>query len=78
MLVLQGAGLQRARRDRRRLDEFLYAKIGSHLARREQKESFALYAYGIVGDGERKSVEPIAARATGDAEECERMQARIA
>ena len=48
----------------RRLEEFLYDKIGSHLGRREQKESFALYAYGIVGDGERKSVEPIAARAT--------------
>ena len=61
----------------RRLEEFLYDKIGSHLGRREQKESFALYAYGIVGDGERKSVEPIAARATCDAEECERMQARL-
>jgi SRSO17 transposase len=61
----------------RRLEEFLYDKIGGHLGRREQKESFALYAYGIVGDGERKSVEPIAARATGDAEECERMQARL-
>jgi hypothetical protein len=38
---------------------------------------FALYSYGIVGDGGRKCVEPIAARATGDAEECERMQARL-
>jgi SRSO17 transposase len=26
-----------------------------------------MYAYGILGDGERKSVEPIAARASGDA-----------
>ena len=48
-----------------RLDEFLNGRIGRHLARREQKESFALYAHGILADGERKSVEPIAARATG-------------
>ena len=68
----------------RRLGEFLNGRIGQHLARREQKESFALYAHGILGDGERKSVEPIAARATGggDDEEaagpaCERMQARL-
>jgi SRSO17 transposase len=66
-----------------RLGEFLNARIGRHLGRREQKESFALYAHGILADGERKSVEPIAARATGngDAKEpgvlCERMQARL-
>ena len=60
-----------------RLQAFLYEKIGRHLGRREQRESFALYALGIVGDGERKSVEPIAARATADGEECERMQARL-
>jgi SRSO17 transposase len=60
-----------------RLREYLTGKIGQHLGRREQKESFAIYAHGIVGDGERKSVEPIAARATGDEEDCERMQARL-
>ena len=67
-----------------RLGEFLNSRIGLHLARREQKESFALYAHGILADGERKSVEPIAARATGrdDSDEphgvlCERMQARL-
>ena len=67
-----------------RLGEFLNGRIGRHLARREQKESFALYAHGILADGERKSVEPIAARATGSGEEdekegaaCERMQARL-
>jgi SRSO17 transposase len=60
-----------------RLGEFLYNKIGGCLSRREQKESFALYAHGIVGEGERKSVEPIAARATGSPEECERTQARL-
>jgi SRSO17 transposase len=69
----------------RRLGEFLSGRIGQHLSRREQKESFALYAHGILGEGERKSVEPIAARATGGMEEeeeaaaaaCERMQARL-
>jgi SRSO17 transposase len=67
-----------------RLGEFLNVRIGRHLARREQKESFALYAHGILADGERKSVEPIAARATGSGEAdekdgaaCERMQARL-
>lgn len=67
----------------RRLGEFLEERIGRRLRRREQRESFALYAHGILADGERKSVEPIAARATGagDDEEpgvlCERMQARL-
>ena len=69
-----------------RLGNFLNGRIGRHLARREQRESFALYAHGILADGERKSVEPIAARATGSDEEnpevepmvlCERMQARL-
>jgi SRSO17 transposase len=67
-----------------RLGEFLNGRVGQHLARREQKESFALYAHGILADGERKSVEPIAARATGSGDEdekdgaaCERMQARL-
>lgn len=60
-----------------RLRKFLHVRIGRHLGRREQRESFALYAYGIVGEGERKSVEPIAARATGNEEECERAQGRL-
>jgi SRSO17 transposase len=66
-----------------RLGEFLNGRIGRHLGRREQKESFALYAHGILADGERKSVEPIAARATGSGDDkkpgvlCERMQARL-
>jgi len=38
-----------------RLGEFLNSRIGRHVARREQKESFALYAHGILSDGERKS-----------------------
>ncbi len=42
-----------------------FETIGSHLPRREQRESFATYFFGILSDGERKSVEPIAARACG-------------
>jgi SRSO17 transposase len=69
----------------RRIGEFLEGRIGRHLGRREQRESFAIYAHGILADGERKSVEPIAARATGAGDEGdekpgvlrERMQARL-
>lgn len=35
-----------------------FDRIGRHLRRREQRESFATYAFGILGAGERKSVEP--------------------
>jgi SRSO17 transposase len=33
------------------------------LKNKKRRASFALYAYGLVAEGERKSVEPIAARA---------------
>ncbi|MCG8672844.1 MAG: IS701 family transposase [Pseudomonadales bacterium] len=48
-----------------RLQEF-FGRIDTHLKDKRKRESFAMYAYGILGDGERKSVEPIAARACGD------------
>ena len=48
-----------------RIHEFFETRIGQHLRRPEQRASFAIYARGIVGDGERKSVEPIAARIYG-------------
>jgi len=48
--------------------------IGSHLPRREQRESFATYFFGILSDRERKSVEPIAARACGDPHGTKRSQ----
>ena len=48
-----------------RLEEF-FGKVGTHLKDRRKRESFAMYALGILGDGERKSVEPIAARACPD------------
>jgi SRSO17 transposase len=48
-----------------RLEQFL-GGIGTHLKDRRKRESFAMYAFGILGDGERKSAEPIAARACAD------------
>ncbi len=48
-----------------RLEQF-FDGIGKHLKDWRKKESFAMYALGILGDGERKSAEPIAARACGD------------
>jgi SRSO17 transposase len=50
---------------KRRLSEF-FDLIGQVLGRKGRRESFALYAEGIFGDGERKGIEPIAARACAD------------
>jgi SRSO17 transposase len=51
-----------------RLEEF-FGRIDTHLKDVRKRESFAMYACGILGDGERKSAEPIAARACPDPEE---------
>jgi SRSO17 transposase len=76
MAILSGDGMEI------RLGKFVSVQIGQHLSL-PQKESFALYAQGIVGDGERKSVEPIASRATGGGEQhecgvaCARLQGKL-
>ncbi len=49
----------------RRLDEY-FGSIGNLLGDDKRRESFALYAMGLLGEGERKSMEPIAARACPD------------
>ena len=49
----------------RRLEEF-FARIGGILGNEKRRASFATYAMGLLGDGERKSIEPIAARACAD------------
>src|SRR3954468_1696054 len=49
----------------RRLSEY-FDRIGALLGRKGRRESFALYAEGVLGDGARKSIEPIAARACAD------------
>jgi SRSO17 transposase len=48
-----------------RLDAY-FDYIGEVLGNDERRASFAIYAMGILGEGERKSVEPIAARACPD------------
>lgn len=40
--------------------------LGRELRDKRQRASFALYALGLLSDGERKSMEPLAARACGD------------
>lgn len=50
--------------EQRLLDYF--DRIGEALGRPERRASFATYALGILGEGERKSIEPIAARACAD------------
>jgi SRSO17 transposase len=46
--------------------ESYFGEIGEELGNDSRRQSFAIYAMGILGDGERKSVEPIAARACAD------------
>src|SRR6201994_215719 len=48
-----------------RLSEY-FDCIGAVLGRKGRRASFALYAEGVLGDGERKSIEPIAARSCAD------------
>jgi SRSO17 transposase len=48
-----------------RMAEYL-SRLGGVLGGKRRRESFAMYAVGLMGDGERKSAEPIAARACGD------------
>lgn len=49
----------------RRLEGYL-DRIGAVLNTAPQRASFATYALGLMGDGERKSAEPMAARACPD------------
>lgn len=55
---IDGDGVQR-------LEDF-FAMIGEVLRNKKRKASFAAYALGLMGEGDRKSMEPIAARVWGD------------
>src|SRR5215471_6290031 len=57
--------------------ESYFDKIGGVLGDERRRASFAMYAMGLFGEGERKSVEPIAARACGDPGETERAHDRL-
>src|SRR5512142_251820 len=48
-----------------RLQQY-FRRLGTHLKDRRKRESFAIYAFGILGESARKSVEPIAALACTD------------
>jgi len=43
-----------------------FDQIGACLGSPGRRESFAIYAMGVLGDGDRKSIEPIAARVCPD------------
>src|SRR6266568_6141054 len=67
--VLDGGGIDRL--------EKYFREIGDVLNEDRRRASFAMYAMGLFGEGDRKSVEPIAARACGDPEETERAHDRL-
>ena len=54
-----------------------FDRIGQVLGRRERKEAFAVYAMGLLGDGERKSMEPIAFRGCADPEKADAAHQRL-
>jgi SRSO17 transposase len=60
----------------RRLEEY-FDRIGHVLGHESRRGSFAIYAHGLFGDAERKSIEPIAARACPDPERIDAMHQRL-
>lgn len=54
-----------------------FERIGSVLGRKERKASYAVYAMGLLGDGNRKSMEPIAARACPDRDQVDAQHQRL-
>ena len=62
---------------RHRLEEYLEERIGRVLGNSKRRASFAVYAHGLLADGERKSVEPIAARACGGPEGVDALHQRL-
>ena len=59
-----------------RLQQYL-GRLGTHLKDHRKRESFAIYAFGILGDSDRKSVEPIASIACADPERAKRMHDKL-
>jgi SRSO17 transposase len=60
----------------KRLNKYL-DEIGVILGNQRRRASFATYVFGILGDGDRKSVEPIAARACADPEKIDALHQRL-
>jgi SRSO17 transposase len=59
-----------------RLNEY-FNRIGAILGHEKRRASFAIYAMGILGEGARKSVEPIAGRACGDPDATDALHQRL-
>ncbi len=59
-----------------RLKRFLEG-LGQQLRDKRQRASFAMYAMGLLNEGERKSMEPIAARACGVPERTQAFHERL-
>jgi len=59
-----------------RLEEY-FKQIGDVLGNASRRESFAMYAMGLLGEGERKSIEPIAARACADPKRIDAVHQRL-
>jgi SRSO17 transposase len=59
-----------------RLQQY-FDQIGDELEIPSRRGSFAMYAMGILGDGERKSAEPIAARAAADPQHVDATHQRL-
>lgn len=60
-----------------RADEFFLGRIGRVLHNKARRASFGMYVMGLLGDGERKSTEPIAARACGDPAKADAIHQRL-
>jgi SRSO17 transposase len=60
----------------RRLEEY-FAEIGETLRNKKRRASFATYAMGLLGEGARKSIEPIAARACPDPAQVDAMHQQL-
>ena len=58
--------------DDARIRRYFDTVVGAELQQNRQRVSFAAYALGLLGDGERKSCEPIAARAATGTYDAER------
>src|SRR6516162_3927552 len=54
-----------------------FDRIGDVLGYKKRRASFALYAFGLFGDAERKSIEPIAARACADPDKTDALHQRL-
>jgi SRSO17 transposase len=54
-----------------------FDRVGRVLGNKRRRASFAMYAMGLLGEGERKSMEPIAARACAAPDEVDALHQRL-